>query len=782
MSSKHFFIKDFSSQKLVPPKKSQPSITTIGVITSGGDAPGMNPALRTIVRGALNRNCRVVAIQDGYLGLCRGNPEDFQEISWADVGGIIHIGGTFLGTARSDDFRTIEGRKNVVRNLLRNGINRLVIVGGDGSLTGARILAENWRDFSKEIIDQVKASDNQEDKAWFDLHWKGKEDELRWLHIVGLVGSIDNDMGNTSMTIGCDSALHRICAAIDTLSSTASSHQRDFVVEVMGRKCGWLALKAAVACGADYVFIPENPAPDDWPAQVLSNVTRGRQNKRSSITIVAEGAHDRNMNKITAADVKNVLDADGSECRTTILGHVQRGGAPSFYDRAHSMLLGHAAVIELLSGRAKAEPRMICVDGLFGTVARPISECLETCQSIVKCIAEKNFEEAMRLRGQEFVRSFRVMNMLLRSNVKEATHGKHNICMLHIGACAPGMNTAIRALVRLGIVKGYCCFAALDGIDGLQDENIKEMSWMDVNGWSPLGGAKLGTSRFDPKLMDLEKINTVLEKWSIDTLIMLGGWDGYVCMLHLRSHADKYPAIKRLNIMLVPCTISNNLPCTQFSIGSDTALNCIVEAVDKIKQSAIAHKRIFVIEVMGACCGYLCCMGAFATGAEKAYLHESSVTLSSLQEDMENVKASFENHKTMALSFTTEKSSKIFDTKFLTKLFRGISEDNYDVRMSILGHLQQGGPPTPMDRFLAVEMSYECMLRIESFVQNSQTGVFEAVSLVNGSVCYSTADEILAQMDYKHRRPIDQWWYPEIDSIAREYCGWKAHPEMYTSK
>jgi 6-phosphofructokinase 1 len=211
--------------------------------------------------------------------------------------------------------------------------------------------------------------------------------------------------------------------------------------------------------------------------------------------------------------------------------------------------------------------------------------------------------------------------------------------------------------------------------------------------------------------MDLGKIAKVLESFAIDTLVMMGGWDGYVCMLHLRSKASEYPIFGQVNIMLIPCTISSNLPGTQVCIGTDTALNCIVEAVDKIKQSAIAHKRIFLIEVMGSYCGFLATFGAFATGAEKVYIHEISPRLELIQADMADIR--------------------------------------------------EGGPPTPMDRILAVEMAYESINRIHTYATSEQTGKFEAVALKDGHVKFFSPEEFEPQMDKKYRRPKNQWWFPK---------------------
>lgn len=328
------------------------------------------------------------------------------------------------------------------------------------------------------------------------------------------------------------------------------------------------------------------------------------------------------------------------------------------------------------------------------------------------------------------------------------------------------------------------------------------MSWSDVDGWSVLGGAKLGTSRFSPSNMDLEKIEKSLEKYKIKTLVMIGGWDGYRCMSYLKKHKKSFPYLARLNILLVPSTISNNLPCTQYSIGADTALNSIIRAVDKIKESAIAHRRIFVIEVMGAHCGYLCSMSAFSTGAEKTFLPEFPASLKTLQEDLNDVKDSFAHAKPMALFFTTENSSKVFDTKFLAKLFKAESGGDYDVRVSILGHLQQGGTPSPMDRFLGAEVVGKCLKLIENTHKNSSEDLFNAVGFQHGIVTFHEASHIEEQMDTVNRRPKEQWWtlksyvliflffssviyffFPKrFFHISRQYAEWREKPEVYSEK
>ena len=263
----------------------------IGVLTSGGDAPGMNAAVRAVVRSGIVAGAEVYGIFEGWQGAVDGG--DFVRLlSWDDVSGINAEGGTVIGTARCAEFRTVEGRRAAAANLVAQGIDRLIVIGGDGSLTGTDALRAEWPEHIAALREDGTITDEQ------------AEQHAR-LVIAGIVGSIDNDMAGTDMTIGTDSALHRITEAIDAIASTAASHQRSFVVEVMGRHCGYLALMSAIAGGADYVIVPENPPEEGWHEHLASVVRRSREaGRRSSIVVVAEGAADRQGNPITADDVR----------------------------------------------------------------------------------------------------------------------------------------------------------------------------------------------------------------------------------------------------------------------------------------------------------------------------------------------------------------------------------------------------------------------------------------------------------------------------------------------
>jgi len=222
----------------------------IGVMTSGGDAPGMNGVVRAVVRQAIAMDCEAYAIYEGYEGLVQGGAL-IKQMRWGDVRGWLSEGGTLIGTARCMAFYERPGRLTAARNMILAGIDALIICGGDGSLTGADKFRAEWPSLLKELIEKGELTLEQ-----VAPH--------KYLNICGLVGSIDNDMSMTDATIGCYSSLANICDSVDKIEVTAYSHQRAFVVEVMGRHCGWLALMAGVSTGADCVFFPERPPPGDW--------------------------------------------------------------------------------------------------------------------------------------------------------------------------------------------------------------------------------------------------------------------------------------------------------------------------------------------------------------------------------------------------------------------------------------------------------------------------------------------------------------------------------------
>lgn len=728
--------------------------TSLGVLTSGGDAQGMNAAVRAVVRTALDYGVRTYAIYEGYQGMVDGG-DYIKEMSWGSVGGILQQGGTVIGSARCQDFRTQEGRERAALNLILRGIDRLIVIGGDGSLTGANIFRQEWPTLLKALVEK-----GQIEQTTADQHPQ--------LAIVGLVGSIDNDMFGTDMTIGADTALHRIVDAIDAITSTAASHQRTFVVEVMGRNCGYLALMSAVATGADWVLIPESPPDvDNWEERMCEVLSSGRKaGRRNSLVIIAEGARDRDGNPIHSDYVKQVLEERlNADTRVTILGHVQRGGSPSAYDRNLSTMLGYAAVQHILEASPEDEPQLMGVRENT-IIHSPLVDCVQKTHEIANVIAEQNYEKAMDMRGGSFKEAFSTLRTLVRAlpHAPDPNQKRLRLAIVHSGSPSPGMNTAVRAAVRLGLDKGHIMMGVHNGFQGLIDADIEEIDWMDVSGWASKGGAELGTNRKIPEASDFYAIAHNIDRQEIDGLLMIGGWSGYEAIYELFKRRGEFLSFK-IPMIALPATINNNLPGSQLSIGADTALNSTVEAIDKIKQSAVATRRCFVVEVMGRYCGYLALMSGLATGAERVYIHEEGVSLADLQIDLAQLKAGFRQNKRLGLMIRNENANPSYSTAFMCSLFEQEAGGLFDVRQAILGHLQQGGDPSPFDRIQATRMATRC---VDWLIEQSQSSVGEVacIGLEKGHLMFTELERLPKLMDEKYQRPRDQWWL-ELKQIAK---------------
>lgn len=286
------------------------AIKKIGVLTSGGDSPGMNAAIRSVVRTCAYHNIECLGIYRGYQGMIEG---DFKDMNARSVNNIVNKGGTILKSARSKDFMTVEGRKKAHENLLKYNVDALVVIGGDGSFTGAEIFNEEFN-----------------------------------FPVMGIPGTIDNDIFGTSHTLGYDTALNTVVECIDKIRDTASSHNRLFLVEVMGRDAGHIALNAGIGAGAEEILIPEQ---DLGLERLLESLQKSKASgKSSSIVVIAEG------DKIgkSVFELKDYIEENLPEydVRVSVLGHMQRGGAPSCYDRVLASRLGVKAVESLLEGKS----------------------------------------------------------------------------------------------------------------------------------------------------------------------------------------------------------------------------------------------------------------------------------------------------------------------------------------------------------------------------------------------------------------------------------------------
>lgn len=782
----------------------------LAVLTSGGDSAGMNAVVRAVVKAGILQGCETWVVREGYEGLVRGNQADEHQdailpppppevrvkdvnflknlrfgdgallkdgtgdlpsgrtlkgryivrVGWDDVRGWLTEGGTLIGTARCKSFRTPEGRTAAAYNMIKEGIDALVVCGGDGSLTGADVLRSEWPKIVGTLREQGKISEEQ-----YKLHGH--------LKIVGLVGSIDNDMSMTDLTIGAPTALHRICEALDNINSTAISHSRAFVIEVMGRHCGWLALLAGLSSGADFIFIPESPPETNpWEDEMCAKIQRHRHmGKRKTIVIVAEGAVDKELQPIRAEYVKDVLSERlGLDTRVTTLGHTQRGGKPCALDRIWPTLQGIEAVKALLEATPQTPSYMIgmCENKITRI---PLMEAVAATQAVATALQQKDFAKAMSLRDPEFVDSLEgfFATSGLDKEGRLPKEQRMRVAIMHIGAPAGGMNAATRAITRYCYRQGHTPIAVQNGFLGLLDDSVYELSWLTVDNWMARGGSELGTNRTLPDV-DLGAVAAKFQQHRIDGLIMIGGFEAFTSLLILEQGRKHYPAF-HIPMTHLPATISNNVPVTQFSLGCDTSLNALLEACDSIKQSAQASRnRVFVVETQGGKCGFLATLGALGCGAVIVYTPETGISLDMLRNDVKFLKRRYEldvkGHNEGRIVIRNEASSHIYTTDMLTKMFKEEGGKLFDSRSASLGHTLQGGIPSPMDRARAVRLSLKCMAFLEEHhevlrkqTKRQATPNTAAVITIQGSaIKWVPVNDMVEHADMKNRTGIHGWW------------------------
>ncbi|KAG7464157.1 hypothetical protein MATL_G00184340 [Megalops atlanticus] len=724
----------------------------IAVLTSGGDAQGMNAAVRAVTRMGIYVGAKVYLIYEGYQGLVDGG-DNIKLANWQSVTNIIQLGGTVIGSARCKAFTTREGRLAAAFHLVQRGITNLCVCGGDGSLTGANIFRSEWSDLLAELVKEGRITESL-------------AQQYTHLNIVGLVGSIDNDFCGTDMTIGADSALHRIMEITDAITTTAQSHQRTFVLEVMGRHCGYLAVVSALASGADWLFIPEAPPEEGWEDHMCARLGESRsKGSRLNIVIIAEGAIDKHGKPITSNYVKDlVVQRLGYDTRVTVLGHVQRGGTPSAFDRVLSSKMGVEAVVALLEATPETPA---CVIGLSGNQAMrlPLMECVQMTKEVQKAMNEQRFEEAIQLRGKSFENNWNTYKLLAHQKPAQS-QSNFSMAILNVGAPAAGMNAVVRSAVRVGLAQGHKVYTINDGFEGLAKGAVNEANWHDVGGWTGQGGSLLGTKRTLPNSC-MESIVENISKFGIQSLLVIGGFEAYEGVLQLveaRGHYDELC----IAMCVIPATISNNVPGTDFSLGADTAVNAAMESCDKIKQSASGTKRrVFVVETMGGYCGYLATTTGIAVGADAVYIFEEPFNIHDLKTNVEHLTEKMKNDIQRGLVLRNEKSNKHYTTEFIHNLYSAEGKGIFDCRMNVLGHLQQGGAPTPFDRNFGTKLGVKAVLWVTEKMSESyrQGRVFAnspdtacVIGMTRKVLTFSPVTELKDHTDFEHRMPREQWW------------------------
>ncbi|KAK3330572.1 phosphofructokinase-domain-containing protein [Apodospora peruviana] len=754
---------DATTHKMAAGKKK------IAIMTSGGDSPGMNGVVRACVRMAIHMGCDAYCVYEGYEGLVRGG-DLIRKMDWHDVRGWLSEGGTLIGTARCMAFYERSGRLTAAKNMILNGIDALIICGGDGSLTGADRFRAEWPSLLDELVStgELKAEQIQ---------------AYKHLNIVGLVGSIDNDLSGTDATIGCYSALARICYAVDLIEATASSHSRAFVIEVMGRHCGWLALMAGVATGADFIFIPEKPREDNWKEEMCGIIQQHRElGKRKTIVIIAEGALDRQGNKITPTMVKDLLadkDGLGLDTRITTLGHVQRGGTAVAYDRMLATLQGVEAVKAVLEATPETKTCFIAITE-NKIVRKPLMEAVLDTKQVAQAIERQDFEHAMALRDAEFSEQYKSFMMTTAVKLDEEImlpeKERMKIGFINVGAPAGGMNAAVRAGVAYCLSRGHEAIAIHNGFAGFARHHgdkplgaVRPFDWLEVDGWASKGGSEIGTNRELPGESGMEIIANLVETYEFDALFLIGGFEAFHAVSQLRKARDQYPSLC-IPMTLLPATISNNVPGTEYSLGSDTCLNELVDYCDKIKQSASAtRRRVFVIETQGGRSGYVATLGGLGVGASAVYTPEEGLSLEMLAADVRHLKEVFAHDKGQSragrLILINEKASKVYNAKLIADILRDEAHGRFESREGIPGHMQQGGVPSAMDRCRAVRLAIKCIQHLEHFGRNVHNKVkmdpmsATVIGIKGASVVFTPIKKLEEEeTDWPNRRPKAAFW------------------------
>lgn len=507
--------------------------------------------------------------------------------------------------------------------------------------------------------------------------------------------------------------------------------------------------------------------------------------KRKTIVIVAEGAQDSELNKISPNMVKDVLSNRLKlDTRVTTLGHVQRGGAACAYDRMLSTLQGVEAVDAVLTATPDTPSPIISI--VENKISRkPLLEAVRLTQEVTDAIEAKDFDKAMGLRDNEFReyhKAFLITTATEQPHLKLPKEQRMRIGIIHVGAPAGGMNAATRAAVAYCLARGHTPVALHNGFPGLcrhHDDkplgSVREVDWLEAESWASLGGSEIGTNRGLPS-EDMPTTAMCMEKYAIDALFIVGGFEAFTALSQMRLARKQFPSLC-IPMVVLPATVSNNVPGTEYSLGSDTCLNALIEYCDTLKQSASAsRRRVFVIETQGGETGYIATIAGLSVGAVAVYTPEEGITLRMLQADIEHLRAQFVKdagqNRSGKLILRNEKASKTYTTERIAEIISSEAAGRFESRFAVPGHVQQGGIPSPMDRVRAVRFGVKSLQHLETFWDKSREQVAAdpmgavVIGIRRAQVEFSPMERIEAEeTDWKHRRPKDEFWLQWKDTV-----------------
>jgi len=554
----------------------------IAIMTSGGDAPGMNAAVRGVLRAAQCRGWKIFGIKEAYRGLVTGG--DFiVQLHTGAIGASFREGGTFLGSARytalvgnSSDAQALKIK--ALLNLHQLGISGLVVVGGDGSLTGSLALHNFLKDHGSGV----------------------PELDGMTLQIVGLPGSIDNDIPCTDMAIGVDTTLNTVVDCIDKLRDTATSHKRVSIVEVMGRLRGYLAVMSGLATGADHVFIREQTAGRQDLLDMLTDLQGSFDlGQQAGVIVRSEGAEF--STGFIRESIAHLLEMP-RDVRETILGHLQRGGAPTAYERVLAMRLG-ARAVELI-GDAHVEPLFVGIRANMITES-PIAEVLE----------KKNAPAFRDTLSRGARACYDLASRLERPMTRSSSRPGKKIGILTDGHNVSGMNMAVRSVARLALDAGIEVEGLRGGFDGLDNGGkTVPLSWdmLEMKSILRRPGSLLGVSRSGLQVSEERIISFAegVDRMGIDGLVTVGSLETYHVAAGIAQHSG-------IPIVGIPADANCNLPGTNWVIGMDSALNDLCRGIDRAADTAHVQNKTFIIHLKWHYCYCLVHMAALAGGADQ---------------------------------------------------------------------------------------------------------------------------------------------------------------------
>ncbi|KAI4291834.1 6-phosphofructokinase 1 [Pancytospora philotis] len=687
----------------------------IVIVTSGGDSCGMNAAIRSAARVAILCGARVFGSHRGYDGLIDGNIE---EIGWDCVSKQSRTGGTMLMTARSPRFRTKDGRRSAAHSLIRRGIGAMVVIGGDGSLRGAMKLQ---REFPAHRASYCEGAGSSSAAA------------PAVLSVVGIPGTIDNDVYGSETSLGADSALQRILGVANRLYSNMRSSRRVFVLETMGNTCGWLATAAAFALDADYVLVPEKRYAGSWREELAETVGLSWANHKEDILVLlCENTRDASGKRITLQDVAGALSA--YHVRTHRIGHVQRGGAPSARDSVIGTLAGVCAIkiiLERSASTAGGQPcaKMIAVCG-DELKAVDLEACVDGTRLTRKMV--KRGGDALALRPELFRSMLSNLEGHRKRKLGDSSSAagdteRARVGIVNSGDRTAGMNACLHMLVQEGLCSGLQMLYFSGGPAAM--DQISEAAPHQFRRDSGGGGVAIGTSKSAG--VDAAHIAEQMQKHRLDWLVMIGDW------------ANLELARRVQNVILVPTESRRILPLRAFGpnemcLGFDSSLNSVVKALT-ICRDSIEHleKTALVVEVASS---KQCVMAALASGAFATICDiTGNAGGEEKEEALERLVRRLNDHFSAPNSAPAIilRSADVWGDLDTSRLAKTLAQrSGLSVQYCVLGPLGDGFVPSPVDQMTAGLAAFEV---VKSIREGRGSG---AVGLVAGMVTFVHADEM----------------------------------------